>query len=409
MWKPSAGAWEAGAEGERRVAQALTALPPEWLVLHDRLLMPGRSEANLDHVVVGPAGVFLIDSKNWAGRISEYQGSVFKHAGGPDGQRRHVPLDHQFDGAFRMATEMARRIQVGVTVVIALSGSQGAAFGEPRVVRSVWVVPMARLEAWLQSRPPAGIPDVDRLGVLVRTEFPSTTTDWQLLAAMGRELDRQSQPIATAPRRRPSSRPPKKAANPRRKRDGLRRPLVTLVALALMWWAITQGALESAVNGAFGVVTNAITDAVALPPSAAPDRLSCTDVDLASTGLDAAAKAVSTPKPLGCDWHVPAEDGSVVLVLRLRELTGPSEAVNPMLARSDDLVSPEVVTQDALGGEATYLWVRAGIPLAAAKDAPVASRSMHVFVAHEFLGLTPKEGRQLAARITDSVSARHPQ
>ena len=45
--KSSAGAWEAGALGERRVAQALTALPPDWLVLHDRLLMPGRSETNL--------------------------------------------------------------------------------------------------------------------------------------------------------------------------------------------------------------------------------------------------------------------------------------------------------------------------------------------------------------------------
>ena len=106
--KSSAGAWEAGADGERRVAQALTALPPEWLVLHDRLLMPGRSEANLDHVVVGPAGVFLIDSKNWAGTISEYQGSVFKHSGGPGKRaaarpagssvRRRVPHGHG-DGA----------------------------------------------------------------------------------------------------------------------------------------------------------------------------------------------------------------------------------------------------------------------------------------------------------------------
>ena len=111
--RSSAGAWEAGALGERRVAQALSALAPEWLVLHDRLLMPGRAETNLDHVVVGPAGVFLIDSKNWAGTISEHQGSVFKHTSGPGGDRRHTPLDRQFDGVFAMATEMARRTQVG--------------------------------------------------------------------------------------------------------------------------------------------------------------------------------------------------------------------------------------------------------------------------------------------------------
>lgn len=175
-----------------------------------------------------------------------------------------------------------------------------------------------------------------------------------------------------------------------------------------MWWAITQGVLESALNRAFGVATSVITDAVAPPPSEAPESLSCSDVDLVSSGLGARAEMVATPKQLGCDWHMPNSKGSAVLVLRLRELTGASEAVNPMLVRSNDLGAPELVTQGALGGEATYLWVRAGVPLAAAKDAPVASRSMHVFVAHEFLDLTPKEGRQLAATIAESASARHP-
>ena len=52
--KSSAGAWAVGAEGERRVGQALTHLPPGWLVLHDRLLMPGLAESNIDHLVVGP-------------------------------------------------------------------------------------------------------------------------------------------------------------------------------------------------------------------------------------------------------------------------------------------------------------------------------------------------------------------
>ena len=75
----SAGAWAAGAVGERRVAEALADLPPEWLVLHDRLLFPGRSESNLDHVLVGPAGVVLIDAKNWSGNLSEWEGGLFKH------------------------------------------------------------------------------------------------------------------------------------------------------------------------------------------------------------------------------------------------------------------------------------------------------------------------------------------
>src|SRR5689334_11023674 len=65
----AAGAWAAGAEGERRVAEALASLGGAWTVLHDRLLRPGLSEANLDHLVAGPAGVLLIDAKNWSGHV----------------------------------------------------------------------------------------------------------------------------------------------------------------------------------------------------------------------------------------------------------------------------------------------------------------------------------------------------
>jgi hypothetical protein len=64
----SAELWERGAEGEAAVARALEALPDGWIVLHD-LRWPGRQRANLDHVVVGPAGVFVVDAKNWSGKI----------------------------------------------------------------------------------------------------------------------------------------------------------------------------------------------------------------------------------------------------------------------------------------------------------------------------------------------------
>ena len=148
----SAGAWAAGAVGERRVAEALAELPPEWLVLHDRLLFPGRSETNLDHVLVGPAGVVLIDAKNWAGNLTEWEGGLFKHQFTPSGERRHVPVHREVDNVMRMGTEMARRIQVPVTVVVALAGAQADDFGEPRLVRNVWVVPVKQLFNWLSTR-----------------------------------------------------------------------------------------------------------------------------------------------------------------------------------------------------------------------------------------------------------------
>jgi hypothetical protein len=69
-FKPSreAVAWRRGSVGERRTAQLLGPLERHgWAVLHD-LAVP-RSRANLDHLVIGPGGVFVIDSKQYRGRL----------------------------------------------------------------------------------------------------------------------------------------------------------------------------------------------------------------------------------------------------------------------------------------------------------------------------------------------------
>lgn len=60
--------FEKGAEGESRTAAALSALGSDWVVLHDHR-WPGRRLANIDHVVIGPAGIFVVDSKNWTGDV----------------------------------------------------------------------------------------------------------------------------------------------------------------------------------------------------------------------------------------------------------------------------------------------------------------------------------------------------
>src|SRR3954452_9111449 len=61
--------YERGAAGEEGTAAGLHGLPAEqWVLFHD-VRCPGRERANVDHVAVGPPGVFVIDSKNWTGRI----------------------------------------------------------------------------------------------------------------------------------------------------------------------------------------------------------------------------------------------------------------------------------------------------------------------------------------------------
>lgn len=56
-------AWQSGADGERRLGDRLTELGGSVIALHDRRL-PG-TRANIDHVIVGPAGVYVIDAKRY--------------------------------------------------------------------------------------------------------------------------------------------------------------------------------------------------------------------------------------------------------------------------------------------------------------------------------------------------------
>jgi hypothetical protein len=60
-------AWRRGAHGERRTARLLERLTRDGYVVFHDLAVPG-SPANVDHLVIGPSGVFVIDSKQWTGQ-----------------------------------------------------------------------------------------------------------------------------------------------------------------------------------------------------------------------------------------------------------------------------------------------------------------------------------------------------
>ena len=58
----AATSWYQGAKGEIAVGTLLTNLPPEWTVLH--ALPVGARGSDIDHIVVGPGGVFTINTKH---------------------------------------------------------------------------------------------------------------------------------------------------------------------------------------------------------------------------------------------------------------------------------------------------------------------------------------------------------
>lgn len=71
--------WVEGAKGERRTAKALARLEKRgWFILHD--VTVGSRGANIDHVAIGPPGVFVIDTKYTSKKV-EVHADTLKFGG----------------------------------------------------------------------------------------------------------------------------------------------------------------------------------------------------------------------------------------------------------------------------------------------------------------------------------------
>ena len=156
--------WLRGAAGEVATARLIERLSGRgWVVLHD-LAVPG-SKANIDHLAIGPTGVWVIDTKSTRGRAR--RGLTGLRLGG----RR---LD---TGPLRFEAQVvADRLGVDTKPVVAVHGDTGL---RPRGIRShrVRVVPAARLprllrrRGWLPNRTRLGAREVARLGHLAQAQF----------------------------------------------------------------------------------------------------------------------------------------------------------------------------------------------------------------------------------------------
>jgi hypothetical protein len=75
--------WRRGAEGERHTARLLDRLTRHGFVVFHDLAVHG-SLANVDHLVIGPTGVFVIDTMQWTGSVHQSPDGLAWHS--------HYPL-----------------------------------------------------------------------------------------------------------------------------------------------------------------------------------------------------------------------------------------------------------------------------------------------------------------------------
>ncbi|MTK13072.1 MAG: NERD domain-containing protein [Clostridiaceae bacterium] len=65
--KTNGKSWNKGIMGEKTVASFLNQLPEDYFIFND-VKFPG-SYGNLDHIVIGPSGIFVIEPKNFEGQF----------------------------------------------------------------------------------------------------------------------------------------------------------------------------------------------------------------------------------------------------------------------------------------------------------------------------------------------------
>jgi hypothetical protein len=147
LWgrRKSTTAWATGARGERVVATRLANASSKGVsAIHDRRI-PG-SRANIDHIAVGPAGIYVIDAKVAKGKVSaKTTGPIFNRGpvklfvGGHERTKYVDGMDRQVEAVARALKESPWAVGVPIKPMVVLVGAEWGWFPRPVGVRGVWV------------------------------------------------------------------------------------------------------------------------------------------------------------------------------------------------------------------------------------------------------------------------------
>lgn len=141
--------WERGAEGERRTGAVLKTLEGAgWDVRHDEQHPSGFE--NFDHIAIGPAGAFLLETKNLSGVIEVRGDALVTRLGSRELPQRVGPSMRRRAAELKEWIEEDTGQRLWVQAVVVIWGDFPAGLVEhDRVV----YVAGSRLGEWLLTRP----------------------------------------------------------------------------------------------------------------------------------------------------------------------------------------------------------------------------------------------------------------
>ena len=147
-----AGAELIGLAGELSFAGVVDPLQRAgWRVLHDRRLP--RSPANIDHILVGPPGVVVVDSKNYSGSLRICPDGQLLVSGRPRGREADAVARYAISVA-----DSARQRLPHVPVYAAMCFTREVGLSGPTQARNIALVQLDQLVDWLSTLPPLLVP-----------------------------------------------------------------------------------------------------------------------------------------------------------------------------------------------------------------------------------------------------------
>lgn len=166
--------WLLGLFGEAMVAHLLGMLPATFHCMHDITVRSNGKRSNIDHLVVGPTGIWVIETKNWKGEFQKRDG-VLLHDGYDQSSliRRTVASTFDVRAALGAAHDDVRWINA-VIVSTKARVPERLDFGKAVVVGASDVIPLIR-----GGRQVLTLQEIDRIaGCLGMCGPASACSDW---------------------------------------------------------------------------------------------------------------------------------------------------------------------------------------------------------------------------------------
>jgi hypothetical protein len=162
-----AASFQQGAQGEADTAAALAELTQHgWVVLHDRLAPAG---GNIDHLLIGPGGLVVVDSKSWSGEVVITDGEL--RVGGRNRASQVAGVASLAEAAARAVRDSGHEAPVHSVVALTQDPPKD---GPVRLTAGPLVVGIADVAASITRLPQVVRPaQVDALAAASLSAFPT--------------------------------------------------------------------------------------------------------------------------------------------------------------------------------------------------------------------------------------------